>query len=205
VHSEIIKQLQIADLVMCDMSSLNANVFFELGIRTAQNKAVSLVVDEISVTDVPFDTKIINYYQYSSNLSPWRLETELPKLTLHIQECLERSSGQNNLWKTFSLQSGVSQLKESFDKNDKIDMMIMEIESLKNRTLFSNILQNSKTPVDKLLKSIEGFALFENLFNNLKNGNYTKEGDSIKFGSPIGWITCNASILELLSEKPAKD
>jgi hypothetical protein len=66
-------------------------------------------------------------------------------------------------------------------------------------------LQNSKTPVDKLLKSIEGFALFENLFNNLKNGNYTKEGDSIKFGSPIGWITCNASILELLSEKPAKD
>lgn len=35
IHAEIIKHLETADLVLCDMSTLNPNVFFELGIRTA--------------------------------------------------------------------------------------------------------------------------------------------------------------------------
>lgn len=40
IHAEIVKNLQTAALVLCDMSGLNPNVFFELGIRTAMNKPI---------------------------------------------------------------------------------------------------------------------------------------------------------------------
>ena len=38
IHAKIIKNLETADLVLCDMSALNPNVFFEFGMRTALNK-----------------------------------------------------------------------------------------------------------------------------------------------------------------------
>ena len=38
IHGDIIKNIETADLVLCDMSILNPNVFFELGIRTALSK-----------------------------------------------------------------------------------------------------------------------------------------------------------------------
>src|SRR5688500_7238945 len=46
IQGEIIRQLDQADLVLCDMTSLNANVFFELGIRTALDKPVAMVKDK---------------------------------------------------------------------------------------------------------------------------------------------------------------
>ena len=55
IHADILRNLHEADLVLCDMSSLNANVFFELGIRTALDKPVCLVVDD-KTPQTPFDT-----------------------------------------------------------------------------------------------------------------------------------------------------
>jgi len=43
IHAEIIRNIENADLVLCDMSCLNPNVFFEFGIRTSLNKPVSVV------------------------------------------------------------------------------------------------------------------------------------------------------------------
>jgi hypothetical protein len=43
IQGRIIGKLERAELVLCDMSGLNANVFFELGIRTALNRPVCLV------------------------------------------------------------------------------------------------------------------------------------------------------------------
>ena len=38
IHGRIVKRLETAELVLCDMSTLNPNVFFEFGIRTSLNK-----------------------------------------------------------------------------------------------------------------------------------------------------------------------
>src|SRR5262245_31430574 len=62
IHGEIIKSLSSADLALCDISQLNANVFFEFGIRTALNKPVALVTDN-TTANIPFDTGIINYHR----------------------------------------------------------------------------------------------------------------------------------------------
>ena len=41
IHAQIVKNLQFADVVLCDVSTHNPNVFFELGIRTALNRSRS--------------------------------------------------------------------------------------------------------------------------------------------------------------------
>jgi hypothetical protein len=59
IHAEIVKNLQEASLVLCDMSGLNPNVFFELGIRTALNKPVCLIKDD-KTPFIPFDLAGVN-------------------------------------------------------------------------------------------------------------------------------------------------
>ena len=85
IHAGIVENLEKADLVLCDMSCLNANVFFELGIRTALDKPVCMIRDDVSPR-VPFDTAILNYHTYECSLAPWSLKTEIPKLTEHIKK-----------------------------------------------------------------------------------------------------------------------
>ena len=98
IHADIIKNLETADLVLCDMSCLNPNVFFEFGIRTALNKPICLVKDDLTLK-VPIDTNIINNHTYKSKLDPWELDDQIKSLAEHIEESLKRNEGINSLWK----------------------------------------------------------------------------------------------------------
>lgn len=102
IQARIVKNLQEAEVVLCDVSALNANVFFELGIRTALNKPIVFVRDSITV-DVPFDTSIMNFHTYDAQLRAWQLPQEIDRLATHIAEADQQSDGQNQLWKYFGL------------------------------------------------------------------------------------------------------
>jgi hypothetical protein len=47
IRAEIIRNLEQADFVLCDLSDLNPNVLFELGIRTSLDRPVMLVRDNL--------------------------------------------------------------------------------------------------------------------------------------------------------------
>ncbi|HSR17472.1 MAG TPA: hypothetical protein VLM39_05190 [Ignavibacteriaceae bacterium] len=74
IQGNIIRNVEQSDLVLCDMSILNANVFFELGMRTSLNKSVCLVKDSFT-TNLPFDTHIVNHLEYKS-IAVWDIVTE---------------------------------------------------------------------------------------------------------------------------------
>ncbi len=132
IQAEIIKQLSTTDLVLCDMSILNPNVFFECGIRTALDKPVSMVVDDITSTTVPFDTKIINFHTYKSSLEPWHLKDDIDNLAEHVRESLKRSGQRNSLWKYFGVaQTGVFKPEEA-KLGEKVDLLMKEVASLKD-------------------------------------------------------------------------
>ena len=132
IHGEIIKNLDSADIILCDMSCLNANVFFEFGIRTALNKPVCVVKDE-KTENVPFDTGIINYQDYDSSVEPWRLESEIEKLTDHIKKSVERSKGENKLWKYFGIKSEAVPYVLENTSEAKLDYIRMQLESLNEK------------------------------------------------------------------------
>jgi hypothetical protein len=132
IHADIIKDLSDCELVLCDMSILNPNVFFEFGIRTALDKPVALVVDD-KTKPIPFDTGIINYYPYDGSLTAWTIDEQKKKLAKHIQEAYKKSEGHNALWKHF----GVAQIgtfkPEDAEVGEKIDFLMNKISALETQ------------------------------------------------------------------------
>ena len=132
IQADIIKKLSECELVLCDMSTLNANVFFESGIRTALDKPVVLVVDNKTSKDIPFDTRDINYHEYDSSLTGWTLEKDIPKLAQHIHDAYEDSPDHNALWKVFGLTQTGEYKPEDAKAGEKIDFLIRRTSALEN-------------------------------------------------------------------------
>lgn len=133
IHGEIIKNIETADLVLCDMSILNPNVFFELGIRTALNKSVAMVKDDIT-GKIPFDTGIINHHTYNSNgLTAWDMETEIESLKTHLEDCMKNGSD-NALWGYFSMSQQAVVPKDAPVAEQQLSYLIKQVESLRRQT-----------------------------------------------------------------------
>ena len=164
IHAEIIKNIETAEFVLCDMSSLNPNVFFELGIRTAVNRPVALIRDDLT-GKVPFDASMINNHTYSSSLQPWILKEQVKKLTEHIEKCKEGSKSGNTLWKYFSI-SAVQPIKGHPDKEDQLEFLAMQFQALRQEIHEANNPQRSNNmympaypveDVDAISKDINTF------------------------------------------------
>jgi len=98
IIKEIVIHLTTADLVLCDMSTLNPNVLFEFGIRVAVNKPVALVKDDRQ-KETPFDIRPLNCLDYPFTPN-WRDSPPdlIDKLAGHLSETMYVSHGRNPLW-----------------------------------------------------------------------------------------------------------
>ena len=129
IHAEIIRNLEISEIVLCDMSCLNPNVFFEFGIRTSLNKPVCVVKDELTKT-VPFDTGILNYHEYTSSLDPWKIDKEISKLSDHLTTSQERSKGENTLWRHFGFRAKAQPYEGETGTDAKLDLLNFQMDAL---------------------------------------------------------------------------
>lgn len=66
IHDRIVTNIYNNDIVICDVSSKNPNVMFELGMRLAFDKPTIIIKDE--KTDYSFDTGVIEHLPYPSSL-----------------------------------------------------------------------------------------------------------------------------------------
>lgn len=130
IHAAIIKNLEECDLVLCDISALNANVFFELGIRTALNKPVVIVRDSLT-SAIPFDTASINTHTYDVGLRAWLMESEIEKLAEHITVTAAKSDGQNPLWRFFGITQVAQPAQVDYPTGAKLDLILAEVSELK--------------------------------------------------------------------------
>jgi len=132
IHANIIKNLETADIVLCDISCLNPNVFFEFGIRTSLNKPICIVKDELTES-VPFDTGILHYENYKSSLDPWKLEAEINKISKHLVDSSKSSNGVNTLWEVFGFQSEAESYKVADSPDNKLNYLTMQIDILQKK------------------------------------------------------------------------
>lgn len=65
ILKDIIQQIYEADVVIADLSDLNPNVFYELGIAHALNKKVIIITEDIN--SVPFDLRSYRVKEYSTH------------------------------------------------------------------------------------------------------------------------------------------
>lgn len=129
IQAGIIKNLEEADIVLCDISGWNANVFFEFGIRTSLNKPVCIVKDELT-DGAPFDINPLQYEEYQSAFEAWNVDAEREKLAKHIAASAKKSDGANNLWKYFGLRSEVKPYHGAEGEESKLDLLAMKVDSV---------------------------------------------------------------------------
>lgn len=66
IHLDILRKVIESDIAICDMSSRNPNVFYELGMRQAFDKPTVLIRDEDTM--VPFDINGLRYVEYKKGM-----------------------------------------------------------------------------------------------------------------------------------------
>ena len=83
ITPRVLSLIQQADLVIADLSTLNPNVFYEVGIAHTLGKEVILITQ--SIDDVPFDLRHLRCipYQYTPR-GIEVFEQDLKKTLLHI-------------------------------------------------------------------------------------------------------------------------
>ena len=74
---KVIQGVRDADLVVADLTTLNPNVFYELGIAHGRDKRAALLTQNLN--EVPFDLRSYNVYEYSTHFG------EMPKLEEHLK------------------------------------------------------------------------------------------------------------------------
>jgi hypothetical protein len=123
---EILKSIVEYDMAICDMSSLNPNVLYELGIRQMNKKPVVLIKDE--KTRRIFDTGLMSDIEYSSSL-------RIDKVKLAIQ----------------SIVLSLKNTYENFDEkaNSLIDLLGVDVK-IKNKIV--EITEGEKMILDRLTK-----------------------------------------------------
>lgn len=159
IHGEIIRHLSTADMVLCDLSGLNPNVFFELGVRTSLNLPIALVKDEHF--KLPFDTSGINTHGYASSLRSWDTLGEIEKLAQYLKDSVTSSAGSNPMWRQFGLMiaaQGPESIESSADA--RMELMFESVNALRNEVsaLSRRSYPGSQTYPDELLDLSPEFA-----------------------------------------------
>jgi len=89
IQRTIVKNVIETDVVICDTSSLNPNVMFELGLRLAFNKPTVIIHDEAQKS--PFDTSIIEYIRYPASLSMYPMRAFKEELKRKVLATYDQS------------------------------------------------------------------------------------------------------------------
>ena len=88
IHKKMFRGIFDADVSVVDITSLNPNVFYELGVRHALHKHVTLVVRRNSNLPIPFNINGISILGYDID-SADQLESSRKKIRNHIQHGLD--------------------------------------------------------------------------------------------------------------------
>ena len=91
---DILKNILNCEMAICDLSSRNPNVFYELGFRQAFNMKTVLMKDE--KTDRPFDISSIRSINYESSLRIDLVNKAISELARALKETKEMSEHEPN-------------------------------------------------------------------------------------------------------------
>lgn len=150
IQAKIVENLISAPMAICDLSTRNPNVLFELGIRQAYDKPVVLVQE--TGTDRIFDINGISCIDYDPSLIYRSVLDTQDKIANAIQET-EKNPQYNSLVTALSI-SAAKYEQKSFatgdlnaimlrDITDKLESLELQIQKMNHRQM--RIYANSST------------------------------------------------------------
>jgi len=169
IHVSILQKLIETPMAICDLTTRNPNVLFELGIRQAFDKPVVIVQEE--GTPRIFDVSILRAYEYGKELKYRQVNKDqsgITEMLLGTQESSEKEGSVNSIIKLLSL-PGPANLTNISDPQDQMSLQLQMIQSQINQ--MSNDIRNIRR--NKNISDIERNNLFDHIIgDHLDEGRY---------------------------------
>lgn len=128
---DILNMLLDCDIAICDLSSRNPNVFYELGFRQAFDKKSVLIID--SKTDRPFDTSMLRTITYDESLRIDLIKDKVGELSSSIIETYENTTNDgNSLVQLLSVKSG-AKIPDKKQMNSDLSIVLSAIHNLSSK------------------------------------------------------------------------
>lgn len=164
IHLDILKKLIEAPIAICDLSSRNPNVLFELGIRQAFDKPVVLIQEK----DTPkiFDIAPLRYLEYSQEMKYHEVLTIQKKLKDAIEATALAegdASNVNSIVKLLALNSP-AKIPDLENGKESLALEVMQAEIRNMRQLMEmTVYENKKSPKGESISAIEYQRISANL------------------------------------------
>lgn len=178
---DIVKKIIESDLVLCDLSSKNPNVLYELGIRQAFNKKVVLIKDK--KTGRIFDIQGFRTIDYDENLRIDEVQKSISSISSTLKETFESEDGEiNSFLQLLSLKP--ASLNEQIEISPESSIIMDLLNSISDRI---NNLEKSKSREKNLISNKVESRIIHLGGYSFKIGNiiYTKDGKNL--GEIIGY------------------
>ena len=135
IHLGILTQLLKAPIAVCDLSSRNPNVLFELGIRQAFDKPVVLIQEK--GTPKIFDINPISYIEYSRELKyreVLKMQEQLEEAITATMSADPAEGNVNSIVKLLALNEAAS-IPNIEDRRELLEFQVIQSEIRQLRTL----------------------------------------------------------------------
>lgn len=145
IHLDILKKLVEAPMAVCDLSTRNPNVLFELGIRQAFDKPVVLIQEK--GTPRIFDINPLRYLEYSKDMRYHEVihtQEELKKAIEATYKSINENGNINSIVRLMSLNSPatIPHLNKSNKETLTLDVISFQVAEL--RKMMDFLINNRK-------------------------------------------------------------
>ncbi len=127
---EIIRQIVECDMAICDLSSRNPNVFYELGLRQAFDLKTVLIKDE--QTPRPFDISGLRTLEYKSTLRVDEVKSSIEELSKTITSTYNQKEKDGNSLIQLLAVTGPAKIPEDIKLGADTNVILNELRSLRS-------------------------------------------------------------------------
>jgi len=147
IHLDILQKLLESPMAICDLSTRNPNVLFELGLRQAFDKP-TVIVQEVGTPQI-FDINLFRYTQYRNELDYRDVLTDQKAIQKVLEEtkiAVQENKSVNSIIKLLSITNPATlQDPSNFGDKEYFKILMSEISGIKNE------LQRNKNSLDHFL------------------------------------------------------
>lgn len=191
IHLDILQKIIDSPIAICDLSSRNPNVLFELGLRQAFDKPVVLIQEQ--GTPQIFDITPLRYTVYRPELKYREVLEDQLKIKDAIEATVratssEKGQGINSLVKLLSI-STPARLPENGGADTELEFQVLRAELNQIRTQLRDISLNLSSPQQIAISQSEQKVILDSEISKLN-----KLADEIERNVSLGLDTKESNI-----------
>ncbi|MFZ4835296.1 hypothetical protein [Rouxiella sp. Mn2063] len=146
IHKRIVNNIYNDEIIICDVSSRNPNVMFELGMRIAFDKPVVIIKD--NVTQYCFDSGTIEHIEYPKDMRYSEIEKFKVSLKQKIEKTIEHHKSNPDDSPILHSFGSFSVVKPNIPEMSETDEFRSELQEIKS-LLFNSLREKDASSLSE--------------------------------------------------------